>query len=122
MLFRSPFRRLARFGVGVLAKRGRGRDAAVMFAEPAAPVRAAEITNIGDRCAAKLRRPWHAPTRHSKLALAVGSIANDRSHLVGEDIREQRQVARPIIPSAEPVPDRGLAFGEALEVAHFRCP
>jgi hypothetical protein len=82
-----------------------------MFAEPPPPMRAADIANVGDWRAAELRRPWHAPTRHNKLALAVGSVANDRSHLVGEDPREQRQVAGSIIARAEPVPDRGLAFG-----------
>jgi hypothetical protein len=64
------------------------------LAKPTAPVRAADIANIGDRRAAKLRRTWHAPTRHNKLAPAVGSIANDRSHLVGEDPWEYRQIAR----------------------------
>jgi hypothetical protein len=86
--------------------------------EPPAPIRAADITNIGDRRAAKLRRPRHAPSRHNKLPLAVGSIANDRSHLVGEDPRKQRQVARSIIPRAKPIADRGLAFDQTVEIAH----
>ncbi len=98
---REPFRRLARLGVSVLAKRSRRHDAAVLLAEPPAPMRAADIANVSDRRAAKLRRPRHAPTRHNKLALAVGSIANDRSHLVGEDPWEQRQVARPIVTRAD---------------------
>jgi hypothetical protein len=82
-------------------------------------MRAAEVANVGDRRAAKLRWPRHAPTRHNKLALAISSIANDRSHLVGKDGREQRQVASPIIGRAEAVSDRGLTFCEAIEVAHF---
>src|ERR1700722_12574980 len=85
---REPLRRLARLRVRVLAKRRRWHDAAVLLAEPAAPVRAADIANVGDRRAAKLRRTRHAPTRHNKLAPAVGSVTNDRSHLVGEDPRE----------------------------------
>jgi hypothetical protein len=85
-------------------------------------MRAADIANVGDRRAAKLSRTRHAPTRHNKLALAVGSIANDRSHLIGEDPGKQRQVARPIVTRAKPIADRGLTFCEAIEVAHFRCP
>src|ERR1700733_7490707 len=85
---REPLRRLAGLRIRVFAKRCRRHDAAVLLAEPAAPMRAADIANVGDRRAAKLRRTRHAPARHNKLTLAVGSIANDRSHLVREDPRE----------------------------------
>ena len=63
----------------------RWHDATVMLAEPAAPMGAPDIANVGDRRAAKLRRTRHSPARHDKLALAVRSVANDRSHLVRED-------------------------------------
>jgi hypothetical protein len=33
-----------------------------------------------------------------------------RRHLVGEDSRKQRQIARAVLPCAKPVPNRRLAF------------
>src|ERR1700722_11274917 len=51
----------------VLRKDGRGD-----FGEPSAPVRAADIANVGNRRAAKLRRPRHPPTRHNKLPRPPG--------------------------------------------------
>jgi hypothetical protein len=41
--------------------------------------------------------------RKRSLQFDVGPVANDRSHLVGEDPWEQRQITRPIIARAEPV-------------------
>ena len=67
------------------------------------------------RLAAILRRPRHVPKRHDKLALAVGAAA--RRHLVGEDAREQRQIAGSVMPGAKPVADRGLTLGEAVGLA-----
>jgi hypothetical protein len=43
----------------------------------------------------------HAPPRHNKLALAIGGDADDRRHLVREDCRQRRQVARAIVLHAE---------------------
>src|ERR1700722_11603954 len=114
----EPLRRLARPRVGVLAKRGCRHDAAVVFAEPAAPVRAANIANIGDRNPSKLRRTGHPPARHDKLTLAIHSVADNRRKLVGENSGEHRQVARTIVARAKPVADRGLAFGQTVEIAH----
>jgi hypothetical protein len=62
----------------------------------------------GDGRAAILRRPRHAPPRHDKLALAVGSVANDWRRLIGEDAGEQREVARAIMLCAEPIADGRL--------------
>ena len=119
MAEREPFPRLARLGVGVFAKRSRWHNAAKTFAKPTAPMRATDIANVGDRRAAKLRRPWHAPTRHDKLTLAVGSIANDRSQLVGEDPGEQRQVAGSIIPAIGQTAPPTLALARAGGWAKF---
>jgi hypothetical protein len=58
------------------------------------------------------------PKGNVKLTLALRADANDRRHLVGEDRREQRQVARSIMRRAEPIADSGLAFGQAVQVAH----
>jgi hypothetical protein len=85
---------------------------------PVAAERALQIADVRDRRAAVLRRPGHAPARHDKLALAVAARAHDRSHLVGEDSGEQRQVARAILAGAEPIADRRLALGKAVKVAH----
>jgi hypothetical protein len=108
------------FVSAVFAKRRCRNNATVSLAEPSAPVRAADVADVGDRLATELRRPGHAPTSHSKLTLAVRPVADDRRHLVGEDPRKQRQVARPIALRAKPIADSGLAFGQAVEVAH--CP
>jgi hypothetical protein len=48
--------------------------------------------------------------------------ANDRCHLVGENSGEQGQVACSIVARAEPVADRGLAFGQTVEIAHCGGP
>ncbi len=63
---RKPHRRLARLGVGVFAKRCRRDDAATILAQPSPPVRAHHIADVGDRLAAELRRPRHAPARCDK--------------------------------------------------------
>ena len=115
---REPRWRLARLGVGIFAKRCCRHDAAVSLAEPSAPVRASDVADIRDRRAAELRRPRHAPAGHNKLALAVRPVANDRRHLVGKDPRKQRQVASAIMRRAKPIADRGLSFGQTVEVAH----
>jgi hypothetical protein len=69
-------------------KHNRHPSISTSWTHAAAPMGAADIANVGDRCAAELRRTRHPPPRHNKLALAVCSIANDRSHLVGKDARE----------------------------------
>jgi hypothetical protein len=79
---------------------------------------AAQVADVGDWRTAVLRRARHAPTRHDELALAVVACAHDRRHLVGENAGEQREVARVVMPCAEPIADGGLAFGQAVEVAH----
>jgi hypothetical protein len=86
--------------------------------EPSAPVRTPNVADVCDRRAAELRRAGHSPARHDKLALALDSDANDRRHLVGEDRGEQREVAGAVVRRAKPIADRGLAFGQAVEVAH----
>jgi hypothetical protein len=57
------------------------------------------------------------PPRHDKLAFAICCSANDRRELIGEDTREQRQVAHVVMPSPKPIADRRLSFGEAVEIA-----
>ena len=68
----EPLRRLGRLGVGVFAKRGRGHDAAVLLAEPAAPVRAADLSR--HRCVAHPNRPLRANTGHSPTARRMDKI------------------------------------------------
>jgi hypothetical protein len=97
----------------------RSRDnAAIPRAEPSAPMRAAHVADVRHRCAAVLRRAGHAPARHHELALAVVAGAHDRRHLIGEDARKEREVARAVMPGTKPIADRRLAFGQAVEVAH----
>ncbi len=81
---------------------------------------APDVPDVRHRLAAELRRSRHAPARHDKFALAIGGDANDRSHLIREDCRQRRQVARAIVLHAEEVAYGRLAFGDATEVAH--CP
>jgi len=83
-----------------------------------APMRACDVANVGHRLSAVLRRAGHSPTRHDKLALAVGAGADDRGHLIREDRRQRRQVARAVMLHAEQVADGGLPFGDAVEVTH----
>ena len=83
-------------------------------------MRAEDVADICDWLAAILRRPRHAPARHDQLAIVVGADAHDRRHLVGEDPREQRQIAGSVVPFAKPIADRGLTLGEAVKVAHER--
>lgn len=54
------------------------------------------------------------------LSLPVSAGANNRRHLVGEDSAKQRQIARMVMPRAKPIPDCGLAFGQAVEFTHRR--
>ena len=115
---REPHRRLARLRVRVFAERCRRDNAPARWPEPSPPMRASDVADIRDRRAAELRRAGHSPPRHDKLTLAVRATPNDRRHLVGEDSREQRQVARSIMRRAKPIADRGLAFSQAVEVAH----
>jgi hypothetical protein len=81
-------------------------------------MRAAHVADVRHRCAAVLRRAGHAPARHHELALAVVAGAHDRRHLIGEDARKEREVARAVMPGTKPIADRRLAFGQAVEVAH----
>jgi hypothetical protein len=67
-----------------------------------------------------LRRSRHSPSRYDKLALAVGAIADDRRHVVGEDSRLGRKVAGAIVLHGEEVADGLLALGDAVEIAHRR--
>ena len=64
------------------------------------------IADVCDRRASELWWSGHAPTRHHKLALAVRTTPDNRSRLVGEDSRKQRQVAGPIVLDGKEVADR----------------
>jgi hypothetical protein len=88
----------------VLVEAGRGHEASVPCRKPAAPVRARDVADVGDRLAAKLRRSGHSPARHDEFA-PLGVAANDRRELVGEDPSEQSQIPGAIVPRAEPVAD-----------------
>ncbi len=59
-----------------------------------------------------------SPSRHDKLALAVGSNTDDRRHLIREDPRQGCQVAGAIVLHREQIPDGRLALGDTVEVAH----
>ena len=45
-------------------------------------------------------------------------LRENRSHLVGEDRRHGRQVARAVVLHTEKVVDSQLAFGDGIQVAH----
>src|SRR5579863_4546915 len=109
---------LARLGVFVLAKRCRWDDAAKFLSKPSAQARAREVADVGDRLSTELWRSRHAPTRQDELALAILAAAHDRRHLVGKNAGQERQIANAVVARAKPIPDRRLAFCEAIEVAH----
>jgi hypothetical protein len=81
-------------------------------------MRAAHIADVRHGLAAELRRSRHPPSRHDKLAFAIRCSADDRRELIGEDTREQGQVACVVMPRSKPIADRGLAFGEAVKTTH----
>jgi hypothetical protein len=116
----EPDRRLARPGVLTFAEGRRGHDTTIGEPEPSAPVRARDFADVCERLAAELRRSRHAPTRHDQLALTIRAAAHDRSHLVGDDAREQRRIAGAVMAGAKPLADRSLPFGEAVKVAYGR--
>jgi hypothetical protein len=64
---REPCRGLAGSGWRVFAERCRWHEAPVLRRKPAAPVRARDVADVGDRLTAKLRRSRHAPARHDLL-------------------------------------------------------
>jgi hypothetical protein len=81
-------------------------------------VRAIQVADVRDRLTVELRRCRHAPAGHDELAFAICSVANDRRELIGEDAREERQIAGAIVPRAKPVADGRLAFGQGVEITH----
>ena len=73
--------------IGVLrglasAKRRDGDDAAISPAQPSSPMRTVDVANVRDRRASELGWSGHSPTRHDKLALAVGADPDDRRDLI----------------------------------------
>jgi hypothetical protein len=113
-----PVCRTARtIGVDVLAEPGRWNDAAVLDAEPSAPVRAHDFADVRHRLAAVLRRSRDPPVGHRKFAPS-GAIADDRRELVGEDSREGGKVTGPVMGGAEESADRRLTLRLRVKVAH----
>jgi hypothetical protein len=50
--------------------------------------------------------------------LAVSRGADDRRHVIREDVRERREVAGIVATDPKQIADRLLAFGDGIEVAH----
>jgi hypothetical protein len=57
-------------------------------------------------------------TGHDELAFAIGAGAEDRRKLIGEDAREERQIAGAVVLRSEPIADCGLALGQGVEITH----
>src|SRR3984957_18429416 len=76
----------------------------------------------GDRLAAEPRWARHAPARHDQFALTIRAVAHDRSHLIGEDAGERREVAGPVVDGAEQPANGGLALGFRVQVAYVGNP
>jgi hypothetical protein len=85
-------------------------------------VRARDVADVGDRLAAELQWPRHAPARYNQFALTIRTVAHDRRKLVGKNPGEGRKVAGPVVGSAEQGADRGLALGFGVQVAHVEYP
>jgi len=75
-----------------------------------------DVADIRDRCAAKLRRPWHAPSEHGQFADTA--VTHYGRHVVRKHTGHRRKVAGRISQSAGERDDGGLAFGDAVEIAH----
>ena len=81
-------------------------------------MRASDVANVRDRRAAELRRSGHSPTRHDKLALAVRRRA-ERSAPSDQGRCPETAAGCPFDHAARgTIADRGLAFGQAVQVAH----
>jgi hypothetical protein len=117
----EPRRRLAGLRVGVFAERCHWHEATVPCRKPAAPVRAHDIADVGDRLAAKLRRAGHAPGRHDQFALTIHAVAHDRRGLVWEDHGERREVAGPVVGGAEQRADGDPPVRRAAPPRSKRC-
>src|SRR3954462_10932493 len=75
----------ARLGVGVFTERSERDNAAVSRLEPSAPMRTLGVSNIGDRCAAELRRSGHPPAGQHQLASPIRGIPHNGCHLIREN-------------------------------------
>ena len=64
----------------------------------------------------KLRRPWHAPSEHGQFADTA--VTHYGRHVVRKHTGHRRKVAGRISQSAGERDDGGLAFGDAVEIAH----
>ena len=113
----EPVRHLG-LAVGVLAERRRRHEAAPLRLQPAAPVGAVQVTDIGDRPGAEIGWRGHAPPHHGQLARAVTGDMDHRRHLVGKDAGQRRQVAERVLHRPGEFPDRSLALGQRVEIAH----
>jgi hypothetical protein len=109
---RKPCRRLARLGVGVFTKRSERHEATAFRFEPAPPVRAFHVANIGDRSAAEGRRSGHPPSRHHQFTHAVRRIAHDGRGIVRKNSRHGRKVAGAVAHGANNRNNRCLTFCE----------
>jgi hypothetical protein len=101
-------------------------EAPALDPKPPAPMRRADVADIGDAgigflALQRVRRRRHAPARHGEFA-AIGLVANDGRSVVGIDAWERRHVARPIAHGSRQLPDRLLAFGDRVEIAHGASP
>src|SRR6516165_3763570 len=110
----------------VLGKAGEGDETPVFDPEPSAPMRRADIANVGDArvCLLALQREQrrrHAPAGHREFSTAV-LVANDGSLIVRENAWQDRQVTCPVAHGARQLADGLLALGDRVEIAHAASP
>jgi hypothetical protein len=109
--------------VFMLGKARERHHAAAFDAEPAPPMRGADVAHIGDAgigipAFQRKERRRHAPPRHGQLA-AVRLVANDRRLIIRKDSWEWWQVARPVVHRARKLSDGVLTLRYRVEVAQF---
>jgi hypothetical protein len=68
--------------------------------------------------AAVLRRSRHTPARQHELTDSAFSVADDGSHLVGEDARKVGQIPGAVVLDAEQPSYCSLALGLGIKIAH----
>src|SRR3954468_22217433 len=108
----------------VLRKAGERNEAPALRVQPALPVRRGGVADVSDApidpsTLEREHRRWHAPARKNQLS-AVLALPDDRGAVVGEYTGQRRHVAGPVMHGTRQLSDRGLAFRDAVEVAHAR--
>ena len=109
---------------GRFGEAGEGHHAARRLPQPAPPMRRSGIAHIGDArvSIASLEGETgrrHAPARVGKFA-AIDPVPDDRCAVVRIDAGKWRQVTGMVGHGTGHRKDRGLALGEAVEIAHAR--